>query len=227
MDVRRVVPHAAAGLAIAAILVATLTASGDLVNAAPGPRWEGEPFPLADLLRNLILFAPLGASLAWCQLPARRALMLAGGLSAGIELAQGALPIVGRDASAIDWIANVIGAGLAMALFNAAPRWLHPSPPQSRRLALMASAIAVAVLVGTGALLAPAPTAAVYFGHHTPSLAHLAPYTGSVLDASIDGVEIPYGEIRDSEGIQARLRGDYALRVRGAAQLPRIWPHFC
>jgi len=74
--------------------------------------------------------------------------------------------------------------------------------------------------VGTGVLFAPAPTVAVYFGHHTPSLEHLAPYDGTVLEAAIDDIEIPHGWLSTSDRIRARLVGDYALRVRARSGSP-------
>jgi hypothetical protein len=80
--------------------------------------------------------------------------------------------------------------------------------------------MAAAVAAGTGVLLAPAPSAAIYYGHHSPLLAHLAPYGGTVRGASIDGIEIPQGRIGDSDGVRARLGGDYALRVRARAGAP-------
>lgn len=217
MELRRVVPPLAAGLATAAILVATLPPDLRYGNGARIPPIE--PFPLSDLLRNLVLFAPLGACLAWSRVSARRALVLAAALSAGIELAQGAL-IPGRNASATDWLANVAGTGIALALFRLAPAWLYPPPARSRRLGLAAGAAATAVLLATGFLAEPAPTHALYFGLHAPSLAHLAPYGGSVIDAAIGDTEIPVGRLSASDRIRTQLEGDYALRVnaRAAAQ---------
>ncbi len=220
MNSRRVVPQAAAGLAMAAIVIATLTPHRDLVDAAQAPRIGGEPFQLADFVRNLILFMPLGASLVWARLPALRALGLVALLSAGIEVAQGTIPIAGRNASEVDLIANISGAALAIALFRSASAWIHPSPLQSRRLALVAGTVTAGVLVGTGLLLAPAPTTAVYFGHRTPSLAHLAPYRGTVLDAWINEVEISQGWLSMSDRIRARLAGDYTLRVQAQSGSP-------
>ena len=170
MDSRRGVPLVAAGLATAAILVATLAPGRNIASAGVGPRSEG-PFPLSDVVRNLILFAPLGACLAWSRVPALRALALAALLSGGIELAQGLVPIAGRDATVRDGVANAVGAGIALALFRVPPAWLRPTPAHSRWLGLAAGVAAAAVLVATGFLAEPAPTRALYFGHHTPSLA--------------------------------------------------------
>ncbi len=70
MDSRRVVPHAPAGLT--AILAAMLIPEVRLANATPPQSIGWSSF--ADFLFNLILFAPLGASLALSRVPARHAL---------------------------------------------------------------------------------------------------------------------------------------------------------
>jgi VanZ family protein len=209
---------AAALLAAAAILSATLVPDRSITaeQLAHAARRSGL---LADFLRNVILFAPLGASLAWSGIRPRRALLAGALLSAGIELSQIAIP--SRDPSVRDFAANVAGVALALALFRSAPEWLHPSPAHARTLEACTGAAVVFALVGTGFLLAPAPTAAIFYGHRTPSsLAHLAPYGGSVRDASIDGIEIPHGPIADSAGVGARLLGDYTLRIDALAGPP-------
>jgi VanZ family protein len=217
MDSRRV-PHAAVALAAAGILAVTLVPGDSVVNAAQPRRVGSEPLSLANLLLNVILFILLGASLVWSRLPALRAVLVGAGLSAVIELAQFAIP--GRFPSAMDWAANAAGTGLGVALFRTAPAWLLPPPGRARRLALAAGAVASAVLGGTGILLAPAPSAAVFYGHRTPLLAHLAPYAGTLIDASLDEIEIPHGRIADSDGVRARLGGNFALRLDALAGTP-------
>ena len=216
--ISRRLPLAAAALAVAAILVATLVPTRT-VATEDLHRIASEPWPLADFLRNVILFAPLGASLAWLGGSARSSMLAGGALSALIELVQIAIP--GRDPSPIDWIANVAGLALGLGAFRSAPAWLQPTPARAKWLALTAGGAAAGLLWSTGVLLAPAPSSAIFFGHRTPTLPHLAHYGGSVLGASIDELEIPYvGEIRDSESMRARLRGDYTLRVDALASNP-------
>jgi hypothetical protein len=205
------VPHATIALAAVAILAVTLVPIGGGGDSAQLPH-APQPFDVADLLRNLVLFAPLGAALVWSGMPARRAIVFAALLSACIELAQRAIP--GRSSHAFDCASNTAGAGLAIALLRTAPAWLSPSPLARRRLTLLAGVTTAALLIGSGLLLSPSPTSGTWFGHHLPALGHLAPYSGSVLGASIDGIEIPSGrEIPDPDRIRRRLAGDYALRV--------------
>ena len=216
MDSRRL-PHAASALALVAILAVTLVPGAHAPDPAQLVR-AGTGLGLADLLRNLILFAPLGVGLAWCGIRPRYALLTGAVLSASIELAQAVIP--GRNANPLDCVANVAGIGLAIALFRTAPAWLAPAPRFAGHLEFMAGAAVAVALAITGVLFAPAPSTAHYYGHHTPLLAHLAPYDGTVLDASVDGIEIPHGAIADSGAVHARLRGDYALHVDALAGTP-------
>lgn len=208
---------AAIGLSAALILAATLIpiGGGDSVQS---PRVHA-PFDVADLLRNLVLFAPLGAALAWSGMPAWRGVALAALLSACIELAQRGIP--GRFSTIFDCASNAAGAGLAIGLLRAAPAWLSPTPAKGRVLTLLAGIAAAVLLIGSGLLFAPAPTSATYFGHYLPDFPHLASYSGAVLSASINGAQIPSGrEIPDSAGIRRLLAGDYALRVDALSGSP-------
>jgi VanZ like family len=167
------------------------------------------PFPLSDLVRNLLLFAPLGACLARSRVSAPLGVLAPAALSAFIELTQFAVP--GRDPSLRDWVSNATGAALAFAAVRRPPRL------RASRLALAAGCTAAVVLLATGVLLAPSPTAGLYYGRHTPSRADLAPYRGTVLGASIDEIAIPDGAITDTDRVRARLGANYALRVSARA----------
>src|SRR5262245_13407681 len=138
-----------------AILAATLAPDERAAIAARLPRGSDAPFPLADLLRNLLLFAPLGACLACARLSAVRALLAAAALSAFIELTQLAVP--GRDPSLRDWVSNSAGSALAFAAVQITRR---PLRLRSRPLVLVAGFSAAGILLGTGLLLAPASTSA-------------------------------------------------------------------
>jgi hypothetical protein len=62
-----------------AILAVTLVPDTRAVKAGQLPRVESDRWQLADLLRNVILFAPLGATLAWSGLRDFRALVVGAG----------------------------------------------------------------------------------------------------------------------------------------------------
>ena len=92
MDSRRLA-LAAAFVAAAAILSATLV-SDRSITPEMLEHTGGRPWLLADFVRNVILFAPLGACLAWSGIRPRRVLFAGALLSAGIELAQFALSLI-------------------------------------------------------------------------------------------------------------------------------------
>lgn len=83
----------------------------------------------ADLLLNLVLFAPLGWGLARCGLRRGSAILAALGTTILIEVAQG-LALPGRDAALGDVVANTLGAAAgflaARLLMAGPPTWLAP-----------------------------------------------------------------------------------------------------
>ena len=214
--------------ALLAILVATLW---------PFPGREPEGFisciacgerATSDVLLNILLFAPLGAALALHVRSIPRCLLVAALLSATIELAQ--LYIPGRDSSLGDVLANTLGAALGVTLTRTRVSWLLPSPAATARLSRTAALAAAAVCWATGTLLTPAYPDARYWGQWTPSLAHLEVYRGRVLDATLSGLPITSGPIRDSRLVRqwlAATRG-FSLRVRAVAgpRTPALAPLF-
>jgi VanZ family protein len=226
MDSRRLA-LAAALVAAAAILSATLVPDRSITPEMLEHTAAGRPWLLADFLRNVILFAPLGACLTWSGIRPWRVLFAGALLSAGIELAQ--LVIPSRDPSVSDFAANTAGVALALALLRTAPAWLRPAPGHARALEACAGAAVVLALLATGFLLAPAPTAAIFYGHRTPSsLAHLAPYGGSVRDASIDGIEIPHGRSRTPRACERTCAATtHCVSMRSRAPRPIAWPRSC
>lgn len=170
------------------------------------------------MVRNWLLFIPLGAALKASGMRSGRALAMGVGLSLGIETLQ--LGIQGRESAISDLVANALGTGTGTALMRTAPSWTSATGKQAQRLATAAAAIAVAAMLATGGLLAPARTTAPLYAHHTPRMGHLQPYTGRVLEAKLDGMELPYGKLADSKAVGARLYGDYTLRVMAEAGYP-------
>lgn len=204
---------AALCLAAAAILSATLYPLPPPPGVLPPVRSWLDDLVLSNLLRNVALFAPLGASLA--GLGIRRPALVGAALSALVELAQ--LGIPGRYPGLIDVATNAAGAALGAACVRSAPRWIHPPPRRERALCLGAGGVLLAGFVATGWLYAPAPSGEVLYGHRPPDLAHLYPYGGEVRGAWLDETPVPQGPFADSARIRARLRGDYRLRVEARA----------
>jgi glycopeptide antibiotics resistance protein len=139
----RRVPAAALLASTLLILLFTLTPSDGENELHLIPFSEIGPslaHPLAysqgiDLLGNIALFAPLGATLCWLGLGFGRAVAFAAGLSATIEIVQ--LVIPGRFTSTDDLILNTVGAAVgylvAARMLNRAAEARAPGPRRTRR----------------------------------------------------------------------------------------------
>ena len=88
---------------------------------------------IADLILNLLLFAPLGAAMKARGTGALRIVLFAALLAASIELAQVVIP--GRNPGWRDVATNVIGASLGMMFLSAAPAFVAAGQRASWRLA--------------------------------------------------------------------------------------------
>jgi hypothetical protein len=159
----------------------------------------------AGLLLNVVLYLPLGLSLAlfrgW-----RAAVAACFLLSAGVEAAQ--LLIPGRHGALADLLANTVGGALGAALGVRPRAWLFPRPT-AERLAAAAAALGAAALIVTSALLVTptVPGAGALFAQFTPRLAGSDQYQGRLLDAEIGGIRLAHGVI-DRDGIAAALLED-------------------
>ena len=175
-----------------AILLATLHPSGH--TTAPGWSWaltSGDA-ALAELLQNLILFIPLGISLA-VTFPlsgtergpggAVAAVVAGALLSFSVEFAQQWIP--GRDPSVGDIICNTASTAIGVGLVHFAPRWLLVSPQRSARHALGAALLALLVWFGTAALLRPTFPPPPYRVEPRPDFANWGRYQGAVLEARL------------------------------------------
>ena len=167
---------------------------------------------LADLLRNVALFLPIGVALALRGASSRTAWLGSLALAAGIEIAQIAIP--GRSTSPDDVLANALGAGLGHALVRTAPGWLRPTRAVARRLELAAGLVFASAVTLTGLLTAPALTAGPWYAHWNPALETLVPYAGPLRAASLAGAPLAHGPIDDPAGARRALESGDRLEVR-------------
>ncbi len=188
------------GIALAGVLLATLVPGGSHGTNAFGCVFCGE-HALADLLANVVLFAPVGIGIALLGAGLGRAVLAGLVLSTSVEFIQVVLP--GRDASLGDVIANSTGAWLGAALMLAAPLWLGARREVAHGLVLAWAALLGGLFWMTGWLLAPSLPATVYYAQWTPNLGHLDWYRGRVIGATVDGREVRHGRIR--QGPEVRL----------------------
>jgi Concanavalin A-like lectin/glucanases superfamily/VanZ like family len=106
---------------------------------------------LADGFANLVLFVPLGLSLALLSCGRTREIPLAAALSLSVELAQFVVP--GRDPNLGDFIFNTLGAVVGGEIVRSAPLWMSAGPRAAARLSLAASVATVTVFILTAMLL--------------------------------------------------------------------------
>lgn len=197
--------------ALLVILVATLVPAG--VPDAPYSFWA--PAALADILRNIVLFAPLGAALAWRGQSLRRVVLLSLATTLFVESCQMLLP--GRDPSLFDLAANTLGGWAGAAAFygglraRRAPGWA----------ASLAALVCGGVILGTVWLMRPAlPQDQPWFGQWTPNLGHFDWYRGHMRQATLGGELLPPSRLPDTPGARQRLLEGAELSVLFTAGPP-------
>lgn len=178
----------------------------------------------ADLILNVLLFAPLGFALGRAG---GRPILVAGlglCLAFGIELAQIAIP--GRAPTWRDAVLNGIGAGLGAFVAQQASGWIRGRA--ALPLAWISAAAAVLAIPLTAALLIPAPRDIPWYGHWTPRLGHLGRWDGTLSVATLGGRSVAHGFLEETAEVRARVLARDTLVLRGiAAPTPtRLAPIF-
>jgi hypothetical protein len=174
---------------------------------------------VADVIRNILLFAPLGAALALAGAPFPRIALTGMALSAFVEGAQ--LFIPGRDPSLGDVTFNTLGALSGAGLVHLVLRYAGAARPPVTRVAAALAVLAVAAIAGTGYLLQPSyPQDSDYYGQWTPNLGHLEWYRGRVLAATLGPLPLPSRRLDDTPTVRALLTAGATLHVRALAGPP-------
>jgi VanZ family protein len=135
---------------------------------------------LAELIANLILFIPLGISLALAGVKPLRAIAAGTLLSCTVEFLQQWIP--GRDPSLGDIVANANSTAIGVLLVVAAPIWLLGPPRRSRWQALGCAILAVLVWIATADLLRPTFPPLPYQALLNPDIPHFSHYDGKIID---------------------------------------------
>jgi hypothetical protein len=170
-------------------------------------------------VRNLILFAPLGAAIALCGWRGGWPMLAPALLSLAVETAQIWIP--GRDPSLGDVVFNTTGAAAAFAMVQSPGWWLRPRA--GTRVLLMSGALAGAlgVLWLTGVLFQPDLPRSTWWGQWTPQLGHLEWYRGRIARATLGPLDVPDGPLPQSAAARTLLLAGAPLAVRGVAG-PRV-----
>lgn len=216
----------ALGLSVGAILYATLQPADVAERMIPwwcvacGDRGK------ADFILNVILFLPFGGAIGLTGARWRTALWSGCFLSTFIELTQAFVP--GRDTTLGDVISNTSGAVLgffiAGVILAAARRTGSPALPTA-----LTTALALAIVAGTGVALHPAYPHSIYYGQWTADLGGgLEWYRGHVLDATLGTMALPSRQLDDQAQVQALLARGAPLLVTALAGPPpnRMAPLF-
>ena len=204
-------------LALLTILVATLAPFGGPKPALSVCLVCGER-GLADGLRNIFLYAPLGAATAWCGWRRPRVLVAAIALSALIELAQVWIP--GRDPSLGDVTFNAVGAIAGFWAGRSSDGWLRPAGRLRVWLMLLGAFGVLATAAATGMLLQADFPRSTYWGQWTPNLGHLEWYRGRIVGVTIGALEVADGPVPHSAAVRSLLLSRTALRIRAVAGPP-------
>ena len=171
-----------------------------------------DPRALADLIANVVLFAPLGVGLALNGVRPLRVLAYGAALSFLVEAAQFSL-VPGRDANPLDVLYNALGAWLAAVLVWRAPLWREPRTAGVARGSAIAAAAVAAVVALEGVLLQPSLDGPAHRVEWTDVQGNLAPYDGTVLRAAAGRASLRPGEPVGEGTARAILRGDAALAL--------------
>lgn len=196
-----------AAVSIVFICLATLTPGAPQPPAGTVPScepWCDDPL-LADFIRNIVLFAPMGFGLRLAGVRARWAILAGTLLSATVELLQLGV-IVGRDASVLDWISNTLGTMAGVGIAQQLRAILLPSPRIALRLTIGALVSWLVILVLGAWGIQPAPTEFPFWGQRTPRLRQYPPFRGQLLSGRVNGVELPSARLDNDENIRGPLR---------------------
>jgi VanZ like protein len=201
----------AAGAALAAILLATLT-------PIPGAAERSALTPLfclvcgdigaVDVLNNLLLFMPLGFALRRTGMGRIGVLAFAALTTLGIEAAQYWI-VPGRDASLSDVLTNTAGGVAGMLIADSLWLLLRPNRRALAILLTMAALVPVGILAVSAWLLRPAPPRSVWFGQWAPNLGQYERFQGRILTASLGGRFMPQGPLADADLLPFELRATF------------------
>ena len=168
---------------------------------------------LADVLGNVMLFAPLGAALAWTGRRVWRATLIGAVLSITIETAQ--LVVPGRYATLSDVLTNTAGAALGAALLLGLEYLRRTRPTTVAPLAIAGGAFAALVFTVTDALVKPDFPPGTWFGQWQTHFEDMGQYRGRVSRVALEDLPLLDGPIAASARARELLRGGGRVRVAG------------
>jgi hypothetical protein len=215
-DIRSPLRWGLVALTLAPVLVLTL-------RPAPDASWVGGGLfcilcghsGTANLIRNVVLFVPLGVALALLVGARSRAVVAALFVTAMIEALQFEIP--GRNPGLTDLLANVSGAALAVTAVRWSGQWLSPGARAGAFYSLGFGGLASGVMAATAFLFMPDLPRTSWFAHLGPDLEHLERYGGEVRSAHVGGVPLRVGVIEGPDRIRGALLEGGSVEVEAMA----------
>lgn len=179
---------------------------------------------LADLVLNVILFLPLGASLARLSWTTRKVLIACVLASAFIEFLQLALP--GRTPSVRDVVANGLGGWLGAWVLVHAASWTRPSI-WARNAFIALVLFALTTVASTGWLLSTAPRGnRSLYGQWDPQFATMAHWGGQVHSVLSNGDTIPSRRLPPKASQSTPITGPITITATLGDLPPSLAPIF-
>ena len=175
----------------------------------------------ADVVLNLLLFAPMAAGLALLGWPWTRVVAVSAMLSLAVETAQ-YFTDIGRDASLSDVLTNTASGALGAAIARRLGLLLSPGPVLAGRLSLAAAAAWLGLLGFTAVSMRPWAPWGRLRNYCTASYPTAETFAGTARTMALNGVSlscdqaVPHaGDIR-----RALRRGEVTLETVAAAGDP-------
>jgi VanZ family protein len=160
-------------------------------------------FGAADFLLNIALFVPLGWGLRMAGVRRWPIYLFGFLLALTIETLQDFV-VSGRESGLNDLISNPLGAVIGVALADASSTLFRPDVAMSRRLALGAAAIWIALAALMPWLMRPSLPRTQYWEQVAATLPKYGKYTGQILTATFNGQPFRQGRLSDSESSALR-----------------------
>lgn len=226
---RKISRRSAVVAVVLAILVVTLRPVGGHGREAFSWCVGCSELGTLDLLYNMALFVPLGLLLARTGMSAPQALLLAAGLSWGIELVQ--LFVPGRDPSFSDVVANSLGGALGVPLSRAPEFFQRATKTHWRLVAWSYAALGMgATALGAWVVTVPVPESDFYV-QWLPQRFGYVRFRGDLQSFQVNGVvldsaaRVPAGTFPAEffeQGPDARLRLTAGAHISGMAMIARL-----
>ena len=169
----------------------------------------------ADLLSNIVLFLPLGLSLAALGVPWLVAAALGLALSGVVEAMQYGV-VAGRDASLSDLVANTAGSAVGWVIMARRERWLRPSPAAARWLLVVWTALVAATVLFTRWALEPDLPRGTWYGQWTTGDPEPGFFSGRVVEVRLDGMRVPRWRVPSDLSQELAARSAEIVRLAAA-----------